>query len=480
MPYKSRYVLITIIIWSALAAISAQAQTQAPTAEGVWQGALTAGVFKLRLVMKISHKPDGTWTGTLDSLDQGVKDIPMSTVTFQSGKLHVEMKSIGATYDARLSADGNQLDGEFNQGAKMPLELTRIAKAEDAALKRPQTPVKPYPYAEQEVSYHNTQDKITLAGTLTIPSGAGPFPAVLLITGSGPQDRDEMLLGHRPFLVLADYLTRRGVAVLRVDDRGVGGTSKGTPNDTSENYVNDVLAGVDFLKTRKEINAKQIGLIGHSEGGMIAPMAAARSNDVAFIVLMAGPGIVGDKLLAMQNRLISSAECERQVNESAAQSARLFAIARDEKDPAVAKQKLDAERAKIEERSRKNLEAQLAGTASQLNQILTPWFRFFLGYDPRPTLLKIRVPVLAINGELDTQVPAKEDLAAIEQALKDGGNGDYKIVLLPKLNHLFQTATTGSPSEYANIEETIAPVALQTMGDWIVAHTSVGKTARAN
>ncbi len=244
--------------------------------------------------------------------------------------------------------------------------------------------------------------------------------------------------------------------------------------------MNDVLAGVDFLKTRKEINAKQIGLIGHSEGGMIAPMAAARSNDVAFIVLMAGPGIVGDKLLAMQNRLISSAECERQVNESAAQSARLFAIARDEKDPAVAKQKLDAERAKIEERSRKNLEAQLAGTASQLNQILTPWFRFFLGYDPRPTLLKIRVPVLAINGELDTQVPAKEDLAAIEQALKDGGNGDYKIVLLPKLNHLFQTATTGSPSEYANIEETIAPVALQTMGDWIVAHTSVGKTARAN
>lgn len=452
---------------------SIKAQQQAPsTVEGFWQGALSAGVFKLRLVMKFSRKADGNLTGTLDSLDQGVNDIPMSVVTFQDGKLHVEMKSIGAMYDATLTADGNELHGDFNQGAKIPLDMKRVAKAEDAALKRPQTPTKPYPYDEHEVTYQNSQDKITLAGTLTTPRGSGPFPAVLLITGSGPQDRDEMILGHRPFLVLADYLTRRGIAVLRVDDRGIGGTSKGTPNDTSENYVNDVLAGVEFLKTRKEINPKQIGLIGHSEGGMIAPMAAARSNDVAFIVLMAGPGIPGDKLLLMQNRLISSAECERQVDESAATSARLFAIVKDEKNIDVAKQKVAAERAEVERRARQNLEAQLASSAAQLNQILSPWFRFFLNYDPRPTLTKVKVPVLAINGEVDTQVPAKEDLAAIEQALKEGGNRDYKIVLLPKLNHLFQTSNTGSPSEYGNIEETIAPAALQTMGDWILAHTS--------
>lgn len=439
--------------------------------EGFWQGALDAGVFKLRLVMKFSRTPDGQLKGLLDSLDQGANDIPMSVVTFQNGVLHVEMKNLGATYDGKLSVDGTQIVGDFTQGTKLPLTLRRIEKLSDAALVRPQTPKQPYPYDEVEVTYENKADKITLSATLTVPRGAGPFPAVVLITGSGSQDRNETLLGHRPFLVLADYLTRRGIAVLRADDRGVGGTSKGTTNDTSENYAGDALAGVEFLKARKEINPKQIGLVGHSEGGMIAPMAAAKSPDVAFIVLMAGPGIVGDKLLMMQNGLITAAECQKQVKQSMAQAERLFAIAKGESDPAVAKQKIEAERAKLDETARKTLEAQLSGAAAQLKTLLTPWFRFFLNYDPRPTLMKVRVPVLAINGETDTQVPAKEDLAAIEQALKDGGNRDYKIVLLPKLNHLFQTSSTGAPSEYGAIEETIAPVALETMGNWIVAHT---------
>ena len=293
----------------------------------------------------------------------------------------------------------------------------------------------------------------------------------MLITGSGLEDRNEALLGHQPFLILADYLTRRGIAVLRADDRSMGGTTKGSPNDTSENYVGDTLAGVAFLKTRKEINPKQIGLVGHSEGGMIAPMAAVRSNDVAFIVLMAGPGIVGDKLLVMQNGLISAAECENEVKRSMAQVEQLFAIAKDEKDPAVAKQKMKAESVKLAESARKKLDGQLSSLDARINEILAPWFRFFLSYDPRPTLMKVHIPVLALNGESDTQVPAHEDLEAIEQALKDGGNRDYKIVLLPKLNHLFQTSRTGSPSEYGAIEETIAPVALETIGDWIVAHT---------
>ncbi len=454
----------------------ATSQTTQPqssqSVEGIWAGALDAGAFKLRLVMKFSRTPDGKLKGSLDSLDQGAKDIPMSAVTFQNGALHVEMKSIGATYDAKLSADGSQITGEFTQGgAKLPLDLKRIEKASDAALKRPQTPKAPFPYDEVEVTYQNKQDKVTLSATLTVPRGTGPFPAVVLITGSGLQDRNESLLGHQPFLVLADYLTRRGIAVLRADDRGIGGTSKGSANDTSENYAGDALAGVEFLKTRKEINPKQIGLVGHSEGGMIAPMAAARSNDVAFIVLMAGPGLVGDKLLIMQNGLVSAAECDRQVKESMTQVERLFVIAEEEKDPAVAKQKMKAEGTKIAEEAKKKLEGQLASLDGKVNEILSPWFRFFLKYDPRPTLMKVHVPVLAINGEKDTQVPAHEDLEAIEQALKDGGNRDYKIVLLPKLNHLFQTSNTGAPSEYAEIEETIAPVALETMGDWIVAHT---------
>ena len=200
-------------------------------------------------------------------------------------------------------------------------------------------------------------------------------------------------------------------------------------------------------------------------------MAAAKSIDVAFIVLMAGPGIPGDKLLVMQNGLIAGAECENEVKGSMAQVGSLFAIAKEEKDAAVATQKMKAESAKIAEAARKRLEAQLGSLEGRITSLLSPWFRYFLAYDPRPILMKVRVPVLAINGERDTQVPAKEDLAAIEQALKDGGNRDYKIVALPGLNHLLQTSNTGSPSEYGSIEETIAPLALQTMGNWIVAHT---------
>jgi uncharacterized protein len=323
------------IIATLLVVVGHNAAAQSQSVEGFWAGALDTGVFKLRLVMKFSRTPDGKLKGLLDSLDQGAKDIPMDVVTFQNGALHVEMKSLGATYDGKLSADGTQITGEFMQGgAKLSLDLHRIEKVSDVALKRPQTPKKPYPYDEVEVTYQNQQDKITFGATLTVPRGAGPFPAVVLITGSGLEDRNETLLGHQPFLVLADYLTRRGIAVLRADDRGIGGTSKGSPNDTSENYVGDALAGVAFLKTRKEINPKQIGLVGHSEGGMIAPMAAVRSNDVAFIVLMAGPGIVGDKLLVMQNGLISSAECENEVKRSMAQAEQLFVIAKSEKDPA--------------------------------------------------------------------------------------------------------------------------------------------------
>ena len=463
--------LAFLIIASVLVVVGHNASAQSQSVEGFWAGALDTGAVKLRLVMKFSRTPDGKLKGLLDSVDQDASDIPMDVVTFQNGALHVEMKNLGATYDGKLSADGTQITGEFMQGVKLPLDLKRIEKVSDGARKRPQTPTKPYPYDEVEVTYQNQQDKITFGATLTVPRGAGPFPAVVLITGSGLEDRNEALFGHQPFLVLADYLTRRGIAVLRADDRGIGGTTKGSPSDTSENYAGDALAGVAFLKTRKEINPKLIGLVGHSEGGMIGPMAAVRSNDVAFVVLMAGPGLVGDKLLLMQNGLISAAECQSEVKESVAQSAQVLAIAKDEKDPAIAKQKIQAEDARLAVAARKKLEVQLSASAARINQILSPWFRFFLNYDPRPTLMKVHIPVLALNGEFDMQVPAREDLEAIEQSLKDGGNRDYKIVLLPKLNHLFQTSKTGSPAEYAEIEETMAPVALATMGDWIVAHT---------
>lgn len=475
--------LLVLTAWLSLAPqISAvSAAIQIPTSqatsgvEGNWQGALEVSAFKLRLVLKISKTPEGKLTATVDSLDQGAKDLVVDTIAFQDGTLKFEMKALSASYVGTLSKDGTELTGQFTQGGVLPLDFKRVTDVSQFELKRPQTPKKPYPYMEEEVSYENKQDQVKLAATLTLPRGGGPFPAVVLITGSGPQDRNEALLGHQPFLVLADYLTRRGIAVLRADDRGVGGTSKGGPNDTTENFANDALAGVEFLKTRKEINAKQIGLVGHSEGGMAAPMVAAKSDDVAFIVLMAGPGIPGDKLLIKQTGLIASSECQKEVELSLAESQRLFAIVTQEKDSAVARQKLREAATKRAEAAKKRVDAQLASSELQSAAFATPWFRYFLGYDPLPTLMKIHVPVLAINGEKDLQVPAKEDLEAIDGALKVAGNRDYKIVLLPDLNHLFQTSRTGAPSEYAEIEETIAPIALQTVGDWIVAHTTRGQ-----
>src|SRR5712691_5734789 len=213
---------------------------------------------------------------------------------------------LSGAYEGQLAAGGAQIAGEWKQnGASLPLTLTRAGKL--PVLRRPQEPKKPYPYREEEVAYDNKQGHSHLVGTLTLPRSGGPFPAALLITGSGQQDRDEALMGHRPFLVLADYLTRRGIAVLRVDDRGVGGSTGEVARATTEDFAGDVLAGVAYLKTRKEIDPKRIGLIGHSEGGVIAPLCAARSRDVAFMVMLAGTGLPGEEILYRQGELILKA-----------------------------------------------------------------------------------------------------------------------------------------------------------------------------
>jgi len=344
--------------------------------------------------------------------------------------------------------------------------------AKGVALNRPQEPKKPYPYDEEEVGYENKRDGVKLAGTLTFPRGKGPFPAVILITGSGPQDRNESLLGHKPFLVLADYLTRQGIAVLRVDDRGVGGSTGSVPNSTTENFAADVTAGIEFLKTRKEIDPKQIGLIGHSEGGLVASMVAAENGDVAFIVLMAGAGLTGEEILYMQGAMMmkaNGANADQLAKQRATQKS-MFKILKEEKDPAAAEKRLREELSKsLTEEEKKKSEQTIAVHIKLAN---TPWFRYYLTLDPRPALRKVRCPVLALNGENDLQVSANENLREIEAALKAGGNNDVTIARLPKLNHLFQTSETGSPNEYIKIEETIAPVALSAIGDWILKRTT--------
>jgi uncharacterized protein len=283
------------------------------------------------------------------------------------------------------------------------------------------------------------------------------------------------LLGHKPFLVLADHLSRRGIAVLRVDDRGVGGSTGSIKTSTSDDFAGDVLAGLDFLKGRTEIDGKKLGLIGHSEGGIIAPIAAVRSKDVAFIVLMAGTGLPGSQILEAQGQLIlkaaGSSESEMKFERDAQR--RLIDIIAQEKDEKVAQSKLATAlkeiRAAMSDSDRKALANSPGGLSeAAVDAFNNAWFRYFLTYDPRPALRRVRCPVLAINGEKDLQVPAKENLAQIEKALKAGGNRNVKTVELPGLNHLFQPCKTGSPSEYGTIETTIAPEALKKIGDWIL------------
>ncbi|MCG2820576.1 MAG: alpha/beta fold hydrolase, partial [Candidatus Atribacteria bacterium] len=390
--------------------------------------------------------------------------------------LRLEVKSVGGIYEGKVSEDFLVIEGEWKQsGQTLPLTVKRVDKAVE--ILRPQEPKKPYPYIEEELVYENKEAGITLAGTLTLPPGKGPFPAVLLITGSGPQDRNETIFNHCPFLVLADYLTRQGVAVLRVDDRGVGKSTGDFSQATSEDFALDVLAGIEYLKTRKEINPKQIGLIGHSEGGLIAPMVAVKSPDVAFIVLMAGTGLTGEEILYLQSDLISKAMGvnEEEIAKSRQFNEKIFSVIKGEEDNEIAKERLRqmvmAYLAELSDEEKDWISDPEEYLKAQLQNLLSPWSRFFLTYDPKPTLSKVKCPVLAINGEKDFQVPPKENLSAIEEALKAGDNKNFTIKELPDLNHLFQTAQTGLPSEYAKIEETISPNALKLIGDWILEQT---------
>jgi pimeloyl-ACP methyl ester carboxylesterase len=434
--------------------------------DGTWDGALDVGpTGKLRLIITVSTASSGT-VGNLQSIDQGPGFLSLSGIGHDGANVRFEVQSIGGVFEGALSPDGKTLSGQWTQGGRpLPLSLTRRAPgaAAPVAYKRPQQPKPPYPYRTLEVGYDNPAGHNHLAGALTLPEGPGPFPVALLITGSGLQDRDETLLGHKPFLVLADYLTRRGIAVLRVDDRTMGGSTGDVLHATSADFATDVEAGVAFLKARPEIDRQKIGLIGHSEGGMIAPMVAVKDPDVAWIVLMAGPGIPGDTLLAEQGRLIGVAtgmtpQAAAKIGEL---NAKVFAAVKASKD---GKEAHDKSKAILVAAGMTDAAAEAAA-----GPVSSDWFRFFFNYDPAPTLARVRVPILAMDGSLDLQVPPKQDLAAIKAATL--GNPDVTTIELPGLNHLFQTAKTGAPSEYQTIEETLSPTALKVMGNWIEAHT---------
>lgn len=471
-------ILLSVMIWPVFAQ---ETKTVTNDISGSWLGLLDVGAVKLRVVFKISKTADGKWAALLDSPDQGAKDIPCTSVSWEKDQVTIEMKDIMASFSGQLKENSGMIDGTFKQGGQSFSLVCKRAKADDPALTnkvRPQDPQKPYPYLEEEVSCNNKKANIILAGTLTLPKAAGPFPGVILITGSGSQNRDEEIFNHRPFLVLADYLTRQGIAVLRLDDRGVGksGGKDKVATSTTIDFVDDINAAVEYLRTRQDIAADKIGLIGHSEGGCIAPMIAAQDKKIAFIVMMAGLGTSGlECLVTQQAKVLALAGLPAGDIDGYAKLQKALLetiIAEKDNDRAIQKmQKIyETMKTQMSENAKKMLATQQTQPLDKEFKVLTsPWMRYFLSFDPAVYLKKVTCPVLAINGEKDCQVIAKDNLPAIKKWLRAGGNKKFTIKEFPNLNHLFQTAKTGNVNEYAQINETIAPVALETMGTWILA-----------
>lgn len=476
---RARTLLMILATGAALAATPTGAPAQTPTApvanqdvpgmEGEWDGTLDAGGAKLRLVLHVHKASSGETAATLDSVDQKANGIVVTGLAKTGDKVGFAIPLIGGRYDGTLAGDGQSIKGWWLQGAALPLTWARrapgaAAPVANAGPKRPQTPQPPFPYREEQVSFASPKARmtVTLAGTLTLPPK--PLGAVVLIAGSGPQTRDEEVAGHKVFWVLADYLTRHGIAVLRYDKRGIGASTGDYAHATSFDFADDAQAAVAYLRSRPEIAHLRIGLIGHSEGGLVAPIVADADPKVAFVVLMAGPGENGLKLLLEQGDLLLKAggASDAAIAESHTIRAAIFAAIRDQADP----QKRDAAVRAIIAATPAAKTMTPAVIDAQVHNVSSDWFHNFFSYDPVPALARIRVPVLAVAGSRDLQVPPEENLAGIRAALAH--NRHVTIVELPGLNHLFQPATTGSVSEYGAIEQTIAPEALTTITDWVV------------
>lgn len=458
---KVKAKLILIVLLATIHSIFAQ------TIEGSWKGELDVQGTKLPLIFHIQKDTNG-YKSNFDSPMQGAKAIPIEKTTFENGELTFDASNMGITYRGKVH--NNKIEGNFSQnGFNLPLNLTKTLGGEDV-LNRPQTPKAPFGYDNEEVTFKNEKEGNLLAGTLTSPKNfIKKSPILVMITGSGAQNRDEELFGHKPFMVIADDFAKKGIATLRMDDRGIGGSEKGKMSATTENFAGDISSAVNFLVKRGYTN---IGLIGHSEGGMIAPMVANANKNVKFLVLMAAPGIPTIELLQKQSHDLAKAagapEETLETNEMLNRKIYSYIINYKGKDL-----KTDIENFLIEDLKKlpkdqmppEQIE-QIAST--QAKQVSNPWFQYFIKFNPDVYLSKVKIPVLAINGGLDLQVSAKENLAGIKKSLTKGRNTKFETEEFPGLNHLFQNAKTGAVSEYGQIEETIATNVLDKMSEWIL------------
>jgi hypothetical protein len=460
---------------------------------GNWEGSAEVQGTELPIIFHIMKDSAGNYSATFDSPKQQAYDIGCSGVIQKVDSVIISIAIIKGTYAGKLSADGLKLTGYLSQGgASLPLNLVKtgnIAKANQP--NRPQTPKPPYPYKSEDVVYSNADNSIKFGATFTVPLPepgvdyfrAPIYPTVILITGSGPEDRDETMFDHKPFAVIADYLTRRGIAVLSVDDRGVGKTTGNFTTATTADFANDVEAGIEYLKTRQDVDVSHIGLVGHSEGGIIAPMIAAKRKDIKFIVMLAGPGINVLDLMVQQSadvmlstgtpkvdvdlynplykNMVTAILHAKDSTEASKKAIAIFKQWQKDKTASTIKNTTGVE----------NEKGIINFTNTFIKQLSSPWLSFFMKINPVDYLTKVTCSVLALNGEKDIQVAAKPNLAAIKAALEKNKNADFKTEEIPGLNHLFQHCKKCTVEEYGELEETFAPKVLAIMGDWIKAES---------
>ncbi len=463
------------LIWILISSASLFAQQKI---NGSWQGKIKMLDLDLKFKIHVNGS-NNVFTATMDIPQQGLSGYQLPAFTYKKSKVHFELPGQAgmAKFDGILKGD-SIIGSVLQAGVKGSFSLHRISESV-IAKQEINKPDEPLPYSEEEVAFKS--GRILLAGTLTTPQGSGPFPAVILLTGIGPQNRDEEIFGFKIFEKIADYLTRKGMAVLRYDDRGVGGSTGNTMQSTTEDFAGDALAAIEFLKKQNKINIKKIGFLGHSEGGIIAPLAAENSNDVAFMVLMSGFGVTGGELLLEQQRellqrsnvpdsiITEDLDLQKKINETLAAGKDLNDI---EKDIRAFTEKDYNNLSKEVKASIPNKEAYInSNVRSQILTFNNPWFRFYVQYDPIPALEKVKVPVLMTFGELDLQVPVEQNKPKMEEALTKGGNKNFKSIVFPNANHLYQTAKTGNPGEYSQLPKEFVPGFLDTIANWILEVT---------
>ena len=441
---------------------------------GTWEGMLNIGV-ELRIVFHIAEDGKDRLVSTADSPDQSAFGLKCDTTVINNNTVTIKMKDLNASFSGKLINDST-IDGTFTQSAGIPLTLKKTEKVLER--RRPQTPKPPYLYKSEDVEYNNADKTLNYGATITIPEGKGPFPAAVMITGSGPQDRDESIMGHKLFAVIADHLTRKGFIVLRVDDRGVAKSTGNFGEATSEDFAKDVNSSVDYLLSRPEVDKKKVGLIGHSEGGMIAPMVAAKRKDINFIVLLAGPGVQIIDLMAEQNAAIAkSGGASRQtVNEIRPLFKSAVSTVMNAPDSNTAIKNLTAfteswaatkSKEVLKELGLETVKQRNGYCVEMVKEFQFPWFRYFILFSPSQYLEKLKCKVLALNGDKDIQVIASQNLPGIEASLKKSKSKVYEIKEMPGLNHLFQACKKCTINEYGELEETISPAVLNIISNWL-------------